>query len=1841
MGGKNKQRTKGNVRVSGGRGTPPPPPPPLTPLLGLDRRLALLGLCRAWTLEPTSSATASLPTHGVGGKRAFQWPGMVTAPGLDSCSDTCRSLFPPVPSSSGRAAELLAKEQGTVPGFIGFGTSPNDLGYVPAIQGAEEIDHLVDADFRMVLRKLSKRDVITKLKAMQEFGTMCKERETEIVKGVLPYWPRIYCKISIDHDRRVREATQQAFEQLILKVRKHLAPHLKSLMGHWLIAQCDVYSPAASAAKVAFEKAFPPSKQPEALVFCKDEILTVLQDNLLKETPDTLSDPLTVPEEEREAKFFRLLTCSLLALKKLLCMLPANENSSLEKKLEPLLSQSKFWKYGKHKTPQIRSAFFELISAFCEHIPESMKMEAPKVSPAVLLSIDDSDAIVCPALWEATLHVLATIEDCWSHVNAKKGVLPKLWAVLREGGRGLATIIYPNLLPFISKVPHDITEPKLDYFRTFFTSIIQGLLTERALASRSECAAIISAFMECLQFIMQQNINEEQQIKIQEMLIYEQLIPLIDTVIKEPKLQNGPLFYEVADFLNFWKLRGEMSSHDGSVLTCQRMLLNFWDGLSTICVAHVSAIDADEKSLAAVSCLLQILQNPANQMKPKQKKAVKVKFAEEAEAESTTEHEKGVDVRGSREHGTLPHGQHLSSLRNERLEDLVCKLAELSIVYANEQRSDRHLKFLSALLCNFASDRVFQVLLKDRSNIKEAAKPQYEHPSVQFLYESLIEWLKEDRQKETDFLVDILYSVLHCCGTERENILNDLTKMDLKWNIILQIIQKACSSSEKHSLSSAWLKGDVLGEKLVALADDLCSTSLKTTVATAESFHSERWTLLSLVLSQLIKNESLIGEVYVKRIIDKLQTALSRAKDLSEAGNTEPSVSFICDIASNFFSSVKGCLLMPSSEDLLFTIFQLCAQSQDITCLSDFLVNKLKHTWLCGLTSLVHQLGDMNKESTFLQRSAFWVKNQLQSCTLEVKSLQVLILAVSDLLMKLIEADDVPSYILRDYIQFLTPSKTEWEKMRESLSFEWLKKPLLEGRLSMNCEISETDPKFCVMAKLPSHLCSAALLSQMALLILEKGVVFENNEVERSNLENIIAEQLYALQWIEELSNPPGLLLEFLHVLQVMNVSCDKLYALSNTLSLTQLLFSRSKESGRLWALTMARLIHSQNIPSCEIKALFDTTERFVPLTEGSLHTLQNLSPFLLEDNKEELVIQCTAKLMTCSESEPSNIDGAFGYLAILNSCLNGGNTEYEELMSGILKIIISWRNDYENSFLFSGNLKEASPHLLGFNIEMIRFVSLLLKNPFNLSDSEWDFVMCSILAWLETTSESPAVFPGALAHVFASASCDLAAASSAYFQAATPEVIEKLPANLMTEWKEFFSEGIHGLLLPLLVKITRKEKNASETFQNSLLKSLGQALMFISTDQLLNHKLPSRFVAGQKTNLPDNLQTLLNTLSPLLLFRARPVQITVYHMLNKLMSDLPKFDTEDLKSYGDEEEELLLSPPASLMTVLATQEDLLENVLECIPVGEFAVVQPLSEEFCLILGYLLTWKLILTFFKAASSQLRALYSQYLRRTKSLNKLLYHLFRLMPENPAIPGPTAELPNKDVKTYFTEELDLDIKDKLALPSQILHLACSVYFMTLKDLPAMVRLWWNSCEKRVFNIVDKFTSKYVSNLLSSQEISSVQTSTQLFNGMMVKARSATREVIATYSVDDIFIELIIQLPQNYPLGSIMVESGKRVGVAVQQWRNWMLQLSTYLTHQNGSIMEGLALWKNNVDKRFEGVEDCMICFSVIHGSNYSLPKKACRTCKKKFHSACLYKWFTSSNKSTCPLCRETFF
>lgn len=213
-------------------------------------------------------------------------------------------------------------------------------------------------------------------------------------------------------------------------------------------------------------------------------------------------------------------------------------------------------------------------------------------------------------------------------------------------------------------------------------------------------------------------------------------------------------------------------------------------------------------------------------------------------------------------------------------------------------------------------------------------------------------------------------------------------------------------------------------------------------------------------------------------------------------------------------------------------------------------------------------------------------------------------------------------------------------------------------------------------------------------------------------------------------------------------------------------------------------------------------------------------------------------------------------------------------------------------------------------------------------------------------------------------------------------------------------------------------------------------------------------------------------------------------------------------------------------MSILSTTEELLENILGAVQVGEFAVVQPLSMEHCCILGYLLSWKLLLAFFKASSShvseisvtalkkaithrldlseslaaetfsrlndvsnvsvprhnywvimsrfsspqtfltpseckerphdvfvvqarwkvfsivkmsvffvcfQLRAQYSLHLKKSRSLHKLLLHLFRLMPESPSVPGQSAE-----PKTFFTESLSLSPGSMLKRSFVTVHL-----------------------------------------------------------------------------------------------------------------------------------------------------------------------------------------------------------
>jgi len=59
-------------------------------------------------------------------------------------------------------------------------------------------------------------------------------------------------------------------------------------------------------------------------------------------------------------------------------------------------------------------------------------------------------------------------------VNARKAVLPKLWSVLKDGGRGCAAATFHNLLPLLSRLPTEPAGEPHALYQQFLTNVHTG-----------------------------------------------------------------------------------------------------------------------------------------------------------------------------------------------------------------------------------------------------------------------------------------------------------------------------------------------------------------------------------------------------------------------------------------------------------------------------------------------------------------------------------------------------------------------------------------------------------------------------------------------------------------------------------------------------------------------------------------------------------------------------------------------------------------------------------------------------------------------------------------------------------------------------------------------------------------------------------------------------------------------------------------------------------------------------------------------------------------------------------------------------------------------------------------------------------------------------------------------------------------------------------------------------------------------------------------------------------------------------------------------------------------------
>jgi len=308
---------------------------------------------------------------------------------------------------------------------------------------------------------------------------------------------------------------------------------------------------------------------------------------------------------------------------------------------------------------------------------------------------------------------------------------------------------------------------------------------------------------------------------------------------------------------------------------------------------------------------------------------------------------------------------------------------------------------------------------------------------------------------------------------------------------------------------------------------------------------------------------------------------------------------------------------------------------------------------------------------------------------------------------------------------------------------------------------------------------------------------------------------------------------------------------------------------------------------------------------------------------------------------------------------------------------------------------------------------------------------------------------------------------------------------------------------------------------------------------------------------------------------------------------------------------------------------------------------------------YLLSWYLVYYSFSAASVKVQNDYAEIIKTEQLVEPLLVFLFYVL-------GHSAGMP-LDLERWGFAKMTwgYDLWDPVVDtdPERDMQwLLVNIWFMCLKYTPDLAKTWFLALKSKQTTLaVTTWTEKYFSPYLISEakDIASKWAESQEVSDdekkLIVRVSKNSPNITVSYEIDDLLMSILMTLPSSYPLDRVEVKGVNRVAVKESTWNGWMrtiqgatmfnvrhapLLFHTSLTHlQNGTVADGLTVFKKNIVAALKGQTECSICYSII-SSDKRMPDKRCQTCKNLFHANCLFKWFASSNASTCPMCRQPF-
>lgn len=367
-----------------------------------------------------------------------------------------------------------------------------------------------------------------------------------------------------------------------------------------------------------------------------------------------------------------------------------------------------------------------------------------------------------------------------------------------------------------------------------------------------------------------------------------------------------------------------------------------------------------------------------------------------------------------------------------------------------------------------------------------------------------------------------------------------------------------------------------------------------------------------------------------------------------------------------------------------------------------------------------------------------------------------------------------------------------------------------------------------------------------------------------------------------------------------------------------------------------------------------------------------------------------------------------------------------------------------------------------------------------------------------------------------------------------------------------------------------------------------------------------------------SQLRVCIVLLAKIIRDRTEDVVVEFELSKNKISSPDPEFNGDSEVSLDSSDSKL------EQFKIPQTYIDLLKNDM---PVDYLEY----SDEKGAFLRYLWILYLVAMHFSNISYNLRQFYLQQLKKE---GELVDNVYTFIADE--IQG------TETFVEYHLQNFNIYKDDLMAECKELL--IYDLYLM-FDNFGVITSNWYLNIKSRQLQIkVEKFVSSKLSPLLVAKELKECSLKVgkieESNEALSIKVNEKVKEIRASYLIDEQKLEIAFKFPDHYPLTPIQVVGISRIGVTENKWKSWILSTQKVITTMNGSIVDSLELFSKNVDLQFSGFEECAICYYVLNAIDRKLPTKQCPTCKYKFHSTCLYKWFKSSGNNTCPMCRGAF-